>query len=249
MNDLWEVEIQANDRFTDKCFKKPSAWMRIDVALIFGAKWRSLDDPTRALWLLILALGTSQGSLKIALGSTQDVSKMVRCKPHNVPNVVSRLVDFEWLRILRKPEKIPDAPTNGRTNGRTNIPVPVQKTEPPPKPRVQHPVANAPVVVRPPQRVPDFDFQEIYALYPLKEGKSRGLKMCEQQIRTQKDFDDLKRAVVRYRDRVAGTKYIKHFSTFMGSWRDCLDDDFGTMAEVDPHRQAAALFNGADDAI
>lgn len=84
------------------------------------------------------------------------------------------------------------------------------------------------------------DFEVLYKKYPLKKGKSKGLKICQAQIRTQEDHEKLSRAIDRYSELIAteGTepKYIKHFSTFMGGWRDYLDDDVGACAvkEVDP---------------
>ena len=69
---------------------------------------------------------------------------------------------------------------------------------------------------------PVFDYEAIYRAYPRKDGKSRGLALCEKQIRTAGDYAALKVAVANYaiqvQDREA--KYQKHFSTFMGCWRD-----------------------------
>jgi hypothetical protein len=77
-----------------------------------------------------------------------------------------------------------------------------------------------------------FDFAEIYALFPKKIGKSKGIAFCRRSIKTLDDFEALKSSVIRYRDHVAKegteTKFIKHFSTFMNSWRDWLDPDVGS---------------------
>ena len=76
-----------------------------------------------------------------------------------------------------------------------------------------------------------FDFQEIYRKYPRKRGKDRGLRACEKQIKTEADYRDLQTAVARYKESVRrdGTemKFIKHFSTFMGDWRDWIDPETG----------------------
>lgn len=77
----------------------------------------------------------------------------------------------------------------------------------------------------------NFDFEGIYEGYPRKVGKQKGILSCRSQIKTKEDFDLLARAVSRYREHLKreGTapKYIKHFSTFMASWRDWLDPDAG----------------------
>ena len=68
------------------------------------------------------------------------------------------------------------------------------------------------------------NFEEIYKIYPLKKGKERGMKLCASKIKTQDDFDLLKTAVMNYAkecEREGKEKqFIKHFSTFMGCWRD-----------------------------
>lgn len=76
-----------------------------------------------------------------------------------------------------------------------------------------------------------FDFAQIYDLYPRKIGKAKGLAICAKTIKTKEDFDSLLVAVEKYRNQVEvdGTepRYIKHFSSFMSSWRDWLDPDVG----------------------
>lgn len=77
-----------------------------------------------------------------------------------------------------------------------------------------------------------FDFDKIYAIYPRKSGKMLGLKRCRKTIKTQKDYDDLMKAVVRYRNETMNTskQFIKMFDTFIGpadcpTWREYLDED------------------------
>ncbi len=71
-----------------------------------------------------------------------------------------------------------------------------------------------------------FDFEILYKMYPRKEGKSAGFKKCE-KIKTQKEYDLLKRAIEIYSAKVIREKteiqFIKQFSTFMTSWRDWLE--------------------------
>lgn len=83
---------------------------------------------------------------------------------------------------------------------------------------------------------PDFDFEAVYAKYPLKEGKANGLKTCKAQIKTPEDFADLEKAVDRYRalNQLKEPQFLKHFSTFMNCWRDYLDDEVGTADTIDP---------------
>lgn len=70
--------------------------------------------------------------------------------------------------------------------------------------------------------VTSFDFEAVYALYPRKEGKTRGLAKCTTQIKTQADYDALLVAVKHYAQS-AEPPFVKHFDTFMGCWRDWIE--------------------------
>jgi hypothetical protein len=75
------------------------------------------------------------------------------------------------------------------------------------------------------------DCAEIYKSYPLKKGKAGGLKIVQREITSAELQSDLLRAIAKYSADLKASKtekrYIKHFSTFMGQWRDWLDDDAG----------------------
>jgi hypothetical protein len=79
-----------------------------------------------------------------------------------------------------------------------------------------------------------FDFEALYRKYPRKEGKASGIKQCEDQIRTQEQYDSLSKAIDRYSEHCRRTEQIvKHFSSFIGTkrtgfpWRDWLEPDTG----------------------
>jgi hypothetical protein len=78
------------------------------------------------------------------------------------------------------------------------------------------------------------DFEVLYHGYPLKKGKQKGIASCERQIRTPADYEALRRAIANYAAEVRGKdpQYVKHFSTFMGCWRDYLEVHVGA-APVD----------------
>ncbi len=71
----------------------------------------------------------------------------------------------------------------------------------------------------------EFDFESIYAAYPRKIGRTRGLKLCVSRVKTAKQYSDLERAVRNYAHTAADAdeKFIKHFDTFMGCWEDYVD--------------------------
>lgn len=67
-----------------------------------------------------------------------------------------------------------------------------------------------------------FDFEAVYAAYPRKLGRKKGLQRCRSGIKTQAKYDSLLAAVKHYTAFVAGTedKFIKHFDSFMSAWED-----------------------------
>ena len=72
-----------------------------------------------------------------------------------------------------------------------------------------------------------FDFEAIYALYPRKLGRKRGLKLCESRIKSAELYSALERSVMNYARTVEAERteqqFIKHFDTFMGCWEDWID--------------------------
>lgn len=87
-----------------------------------------------------------------------------------------------------------------------------------------------------PARTAHFDFESLYRKYPRKEGKTGGLAKCKAQIKTSEDFYNLSLAIEHYAAHViekqTEAKFIKHFSTFMTSWRDWLDPETGSAAST-----------------
>ena len=67
-----------------------------------------------------------------------------------------------------------------------------------------------------------FDFEAVYQNYPLKKGKSRGMKKIQREIKKPEDFERFSRAVENYAGEVKNTepRFIKHFSTFVAEWED-----------------------------
>ena len=82
-----------------------------------------------------------------------------------------------------------------------------------------------------------FDFNSLYEKYPRKIGKSRGMQLCKQRIKSQADFDLLSKAVDNYArycvEKKTEQQYIKHFSSFMSSWRDWIEPQIDQTKVID----------------
>lgn len=78
--------------------------------------------------------------------------------------------------------------------------------------------------------------ESVYKTYPRKEGKTKGLAKLKTQIKTPEDLEHLKAAVKNYRAKLESsgteTEFIKHFSTWVGEWRDWIDPETGTIRAV-----------------
>lgn len=90
------------------------------------------------------------------------------------------------------------------------------------------------------------NLEPVYAAYPRKEGKSRGIGIAKRSIRTPEELELLSKAVANYTRMVVGKEkqFIKQFGTFMGCWRDYLDA--AVVAEGEPLASGSSLpVNGA----
>jgi hypothetical protein len=80
-----------------------------------------------------------------------------------------------------------------------------------------------------------FDFDKIYNLYPRKEGKKKGLTICNKIIDTSEKYTDLLKAVENYVKHCKSFKteirYIKQFSTFMNCFEDWISPDKSLLEE------------------
>lgn len=73
--------------------------------------------------------------------------------------------------------------------------------------------------------------ERVYQGFPRKEGKARGLKIAMREIQSSADLSDLEQAIRAYREHCVRLrkepKFMMHFATFMGEWRDWLDPAHG----------------------
>jgi Xaa-Pro aminopeptidase len=125
----------------------------------------------------------------------------------------------------------------------------IEKSEPSPQEEMfaQLPEPEAP---RPAAVVYPVDFERLYKLYPRKEGKREGFLVYAKTILTDRDYQDLEKAVRNYARWCVkfGTepRYQKHFSTFMNCWQDYLPEEkagqpIRTVAEIKDEQAIAQM--------
>lgn len=71
------------------------------------------------------------------------------------------------------------------------------------------------------------NFEQLYSIYPRKEGRSRGLSVFRREVRSREEFDAFYQALQNYmlytKRQKMESRFIKHFSTFMDEWKDWID--------------------------
>lgn len=87
-----------------------------------------------------------------------------------------------------------------------------------------------------PFKISEEQLKTLYAEYPRKEGRLKGLQRAKVELKTLEAYQECLEAIRRYKAHLNANKtecqFIKQFSTFMGCWRDFLDPDFGTSTIV-----------------
>jgi hypothetical protein len=197
-----------------------SGWFRLENTTWMHPLWDSLDDSEfRALMFLFFYVSQRAHKTGEAELVFKTLHRMSGVKPEVLGRTVRKLVDLGMAEIIHEhaPCENGDCTVHApcehgletalRTNERTNDNA--------------HAKARAPV----------FDFDSVYREYPRKKGKTQGRKVFVREIKTSEDFDALQNAVIiacdYYRQNKTDPKFIPYFSTFMSSWRDCLDPDWG----------------------
>jgi hypothetical protein len=72
---------------------------------------------------------------------------------------------------------------------------------------------------------PELDIESIYAVYPRKEGKKKGMEKLKREINSHEKFTQLQVAVKNYaiKCKDTETRFIKQFSSFASTWEDYLE--------------------------
>lgn len=84
----------------------------------------------------------------------------------------------------------------------------------------------------------EFDLESLYFQYPRKVKKKKGIEKLRLLIKSQEQFDLIKKSILNYSDycskHVTESRYIMHFSTFVHSWEDWLEPKSEFKKEIGP---------------
>ncbi len=202
------IEVLKWSEYNPRTDSKKPSWFRVENSMATDATFFDLDCEQKWLWIVILSL-VSQKNGQTIVWNSSFIHNLTRISKKKQDDTIDIFEKFARLRVTRKVTSRDSPATNERTNERTNS-------------------------------IDRFDFEAIYKRYPRKQGKQDGLRKCKAQIKTKADYDALANALEKYikhlRTQNTQPEYIKHFSTFMSSWRDWCDVDAGKIILVTTQR-------------
>lgn len=217
------IKILKWDQYNPrKDFKKPF-WFALSNRLVEDEDFFSFNHGEFKTWIYILSKASQKPSSEISvnLDHSERVSNISK------KDFISSIEKLEQLQMI----------TVSRTHDErdTNVASTLQTNKHPQNTTGQTNNIVASVDAR------QFDFESLYQSYPLKKGKSLGMEKLKKLIKCEEDFNAFANAIKNYtRDiQLRGTeaKYIKHFSSFVGTekiqpWKDWLDSDAGASIAV-----------------
>lgn len=198
----WE---KYNPRSKNEVLKYHSHWFRLESSLLTSPQFYDWSAEELMVMISIFAL-QCQAQWKPFLLNISQISKIARAKVKVTNEVLAKLEQFHIIKVT-----VQQSVQNCTYITEQNITEQNKNT-------LEH-CAQV------------FDFEIFYQKYPRKLGKQSGINKCKAQIKTQADYDNLSLAIDRYlkyiSEKQIEPQYIKHFSTFMTSWRDWLDPQVG----------------------
>lgn len=174
-------------------------WFRVDTGLFNGQTYFLLKNEGIILFLFLLSEAAKDNKADISL-SLDYIADKIKLKNDVILSSLKKLESLQLVHtsVQNRTESSPTIQTNN-TNKQTIH----NKTD------------------------MSFDFESAYILYRQKKGKSAGMKKIQKEIKVQQDFDNFVKAIQNYNKDLdlnkTDQKYIKHFSTFCGEWRDWVD--------------------------
>ncbi len=207
---LVNITIPNWTKYNPRYDRKTSSWFRFQTDFFHDQKLFGCTAQQRLLFILIMceASKSSCGAIQMSIVYA---AKMIEISEQKIINDLNVLLCCGVIRQTNGMAHLPDGTT---TNERTN-----ERTEE----RVLS-FAQTKVIAE-----CQIDLEKIYEKYPRRVGKKKGMAIAAKQIKTNEDAENLSLAINRYREYLAANdteaRFIKHFSTFMGEWKDWLTND------------------------
>lgn len=226
-----QIEIVNFDQYNPRGDSKRPSWFRFENNLFTSQSLFELQPLERLVWVFLLCVASQKNSGNISLKIAY-AAKMTGVPEKVVSGAIDKLLKEGCILLVDPNSHVTRTNScEGRTAIQSNIETPCESRNNSPATNERTNITNEHHDSAAPSRAPMFDFESIYRIYPRKEGKSKGIERCKSQIRTEEDFKTLHNAVQKYvkhvREQGIEARFVKHFSSFMSSWRDWIESDTG----------------------
>lgn len=217
------ISISNWDKYNPRKDLKSMPWIRLQGDIAFSESLFGLDAEAKWLWIFLLSYSTKKlsGDFKISEKYLSHHSGVSASKFNkylgnfldngliSIKSNTSRITN-ESVRITN--ESVPNERTN-ETN-ETNI------TNP------SDPISSDELFASPDKKKKEkLDFELIYAMYPRKEGKKKGVEKLKREVTTREKYAQLEIATNNYAIKCKDTelKFMLNFYTFSGRWEDYVE--------------------------
>jgi hypothetical protein len=203
-NDLIHISFAKWEEYQPRKDYKSLPWFRVNSDIFDGQTYFNLKNDGIIVLLFLIGYAAKDNKSEFTI-SLEFLSDKIKLEKKTILMIIKKLQQIQILHgICTEPYGICTNPnesvanvTNER-NERTNV-----------------------------TNITASDFEAAYNLYPLKKGKSEGLKRLVKDLKTKDDLDIFVKSIENYKKDIllnkTESKYIKHFSTFVNSWRDWID--------------------------
>lgn len=243
---LITIEIVNWQRYNPRSDRRGHTWFRLQNTFPHDAKFFGLSAAQKFIVTCLFAEASKSGGEPAEVNIDWLVDT-TRVSESEILHTIQHLVGVGVIRLPPDTKRLPMV-GHVRTYERTNTLD--QKHDQDTKTAVTGSLVESPKSLeqelqqvekqegsRKKKEQPSFDLERLYAKYPRKLGKQKGLTKLKTQIKTQADFENLEAAIERYGAFCSRSKtepqFIKHFSSFVSEWRDWLDPDVGALTSAE----------------
>lgn len=205
---LYNLTLTNWDKFNPKRDQKSYTWARVDMNIFMDPRVYDMPPEAKIVWVQVILDCTSHNG-QLTLVDSSHYAYKLRIPEKKVMEAIE-IITARQLATAHDRPLLFTTPTNERTDEQT--------------------VNDRRTVA------PKFDYISLYWDYPRHIKKGEFLKRCKTNIKTQKQFDDFKKALDNYKQHLANTntepQFIKHPTTFLSEWKDWLDPENGKVVSL-----------------
>lgn len=227
MSDTINITILNYEKFNGRKDVKTNSWFKCSNRLLEDSDFFAFSHGEFLVWIYILSIASQKGESTFCL-NLEHCDRIARLGKKLVFSALEKLEQLQLVEISRNVD-VTD-PLRVRNVDVTPDKIRLDKIR-----EEEIRMSDSAGRVRVKFNLSESKLNAVYQEYPRKEGKSKGFEIAKREIKSEQDLQDLTKSIKNYKsmltEKNTDPKYIKMFSTFMNSWRDCLDSEFGK-AEV-----------------